>query len=70
MTKRILGQQSDRCTFIAFCWHKDATGWGNLCDLAQNVSTMTFTPDGRLVYSFPGAFPAVEVWPALSELTE
>ncbi|MFI7149733.1 WD40 repeat domain-containing protein [Nonomuraea sp. NPDC050022] len=34
------------------------------------VSTMTFTPDGRLVYSFPGAFAAVEVWPALSELTE
>ncbi|WP_327092352.1 hypothetical protein OIE66_17405 [Nonomuraea sp. NBC_01738] len=33
------------------------------------VSTMTFTPDGRLVCSFPGAFAAVEVWPALSELT-
>ncbi|WP_433174112.1 WD40 repeat domain-containing protein [Actinoallomurus sp. CA-150999] len=33
------------------------------------VSTMTFAPDGRLVSSFPGAFAAVEVWPALSELT-
>ncbi|MDL4773630.1 WD40 repeat domain-containing protein [Actinomadura xylanilytica] len=33
------------------------------------MSTMTFAPDGRLVSSLPGAFAAVEVWPALSELT-
>ncbi|MFI0352895.1 WD40 repeat domain-containing protein [Actinomadura sp. 9N407] len=33
------------------------------------MSTMTFAPDGRLVSSLPGAFAAVQVWPALSELT-
>ncbi|MER6949600.1 hypothetical protein ABT294_36870 [Nonomuraea sp. NPDC000554] len=30
------------------------------------VSAMTFAPDSRLVSSRPGAFAAVEVWPALS----
>ncbi|MEV3920721.1 WD40 repeat domain-containing protein [Actinomadura coerulea] len=33
------------------------------------ASTMTFASDGRLVSSLRGAFAAVDVWPALSELT-